>query len=94
MQRKYGMDKARKIERRLLDLAAVQTLADMSQIPAARCHALTGNYAGQFAVDTIHPYRLVFEPANDPIPLLQVGGIDRQQVTAIRILEINIDYHD
>ena len=94
LQRKYGLNKAKKIERRLVDLAAAETLADMSRVPSARCHALKGDYAGKFAVDTIHPYRMIFESANNPVPLLKDGGIDRLKVTAIRILDPNINYHD
>lgn len=93
LQRKYGKRKARIIQRRLYDLSAAETLADMYLVPQARCHALKGDRAGQFAADTVHPFRVIFEPANDPIPHLDDGSLNRKEVTAIRILEIDIDYH-
>jgi len=33
---------------------------------------------------------LFFEPANDPVPRKPDGGLDRTQVTVIRILEVGI----
>jgi proteic killer suppression protein len=92
--KKFGSRKAKLIGLRLQQLRAVETLADTEKIPQMRCHALREDRAGQFAVDTDHPYRIVFEPANDPIPQLDDGGIDRSKVTAICILDVNVDYHD
>ncbi len=64
----------------------------MRALPQARCHELLGNRKGELAVDLKHPYRLIFEPANDPIPRKPDGGLDWTQVTAINILEV-VDYH-
>jgi toxin HigB-1 len=93
LKKRYGLPKAKKIQQRLYELAAADTLAVVSHLPPPRCHALKGSRAGQFSVDTVHPYRLIFEPANDPVPLLEDSSVDRSQVTAIRILEIDVDYH-
>lgn len=43
-------------------------------------------------MDLVHPYRLVFEPAHDPVPRTTDGGIDIDRVTAITIMEV-VDYH-
>ena len=94
LQRVYGLQKAKKIGQRLYELSAAETLADLSHLPPQRCHLLSGDRADQFAVDTIHPYRLIFKPEQHPIPTLSDGGIDRTQITAICILEVDIDYHD
>ncbi len=93
LQRKYGAQKARKIQQRLYELAAAKTLADVSHLPPPRCHALTGDRAGQFAVTTVQQHRIIFEPANDPIPHLEDGSINIAAVTAVRILDVDIDYH-
>lgn len=58
-----------------------------------RCHALTGDLRGQFALDLDGPYRLIFEPAHDPLPVDGNGALDWSRVTAIRILRIG-DYHN
>jgi len=63
----------------------------MSNVPG-RCHALREDRAGQFALDLWGPYRLIFEPDNDPLPKKEDGGIDIAKVTSVRILEI-ADYH-
>ena len=76
-----------------MELRAADTLADISTLPPARCHQLSGDRAGQFAVDVRHPFRLIFEPAHDPVPRKEDGGIDLTRVTAIRILEVT-DYHE
>jgi len=54
---------------------------------------LTGDRKGTLAVDLDHPYRLIFEPANDPVPRKPDGGLDWTKITVIRILELR-DYHD
>ncbi len=57
-----------------------------------RRHQLSGNLQDHFAVDLVHPFRLVFKPAQDPIPLRDDGGIDLEAVTAIEIVHV-LDYH-
>ena len=61
-------------------------------MPPTRLHQLKGNRDEQFAVDLVHPYRLVFEPNHDPLPRKVDGGINLEQVTAIKIMEV-VDYH-
>lgn len=84
--------RAPKIRQRLAELAAANTLADVSTLPPPRCHQLTENLDEHFAVDITRNERLVFEVANNPTPRKQDGGIDLAQVTEIVILRIE-DYH-
>ena len=88
MQKQLGDKMARKLRQRMAELKAADTIADISHLPPPRCHELTNNRAGQFSVDLEHPYRLLFIPANDPIPLREGGGIDLVRVTEIEIIEI------
>jgi proteic killer suppression protein len=83
---------AKRLRQRLEDLAAAETLADMGHLPPARCHALDGKRAGQFAVDLAHPHRLIFRPDHDPPPRKEDGGWELEAITRIEILEI-VDYH-
>lgn len=83
---------ARKVNQRLKDLADVDNLAVMRNIPAARCHELTGNRKGELAVDVSGNYRMIFEPNHDPLPMKDDGGLNWEEVTKIRINEIE-DYH-
>lgn len=87
-----GMIRARKLRQRLDDLQSAATLSIMRQL-SGRCHELTGNRAGQFALDLDHPYRLIFVPNHDPIPRKEDGGIDWIAVTAVSIMAVE-DYHD
>ena len=60
--------------------------------PPERRHQLSGERNGQYAVDLVHPHRLVLQPNHDPVPRLADVGIDVGHVTAITIVEV-IDYH-
>jgi proteic killer suppression protein len=53
---------------------------------------LLHDHAGQLALDLDHPYRLIFEPADEPIPTKSDGGLDWNQVTAVRIIGVE-NYH-
>lgn len=92
LQKRYGAVGAIKITLRLQQLAAAPTLAHMRDLPG-RCHALTADRSGQFAVDVHHPYRLVFEPARDVPAADGAGGGDAwERIDAVRILDV-VDYH-
>jgi len=77
---------------RLAVLRAAKTLALVPTTPPDRRHQLLADRDEQFAVDLVHPYRLVFEPDHDPVPRKIDGGIDVARVTAITVLDV-IDYH-
>ena len=79
--------------RRIDDLKDVSCLADLHLFPALRPHELLGDRKGQIAVDLKKPYRLVFEPADDPIPKKEDGGLDWIEVTKVRLLEV-VNYHE
>jgi proteic killer suppression protein len=90
-QRRWGADHWQILKRRITTLAAAPRLEDMGMLPG-HCHPLHGNREGEFAVSLWGSYRLVFAPNNDPLPLLDDGGLDRLRVTSISIKEV-VDYH-
>jgi len=90
--RQYGQICGNRLLQRLAEMAAAANLNDLLLLPGARCHSLTGDRAGQFAVDLQHPRRLIFEPAESPVPRKPDGGVDGTKVRRIRILEV-VDYH-
>lgn len=92
LQRAYGPRMAKVIMIRLTALKAAETLEEVPTTPPDRRHQLRGDRDEQYAVDLVHPYRLIFEPNHDPIPRKEDGGIDLKQVNAITIIEV-IDYH-
>ena len=78
-ERTYGLEMAEKIHQRIDEIAATENVEMMIQFHIGRCHPLTQNRKGQYAVDLVHPYRLVFEKKGDEIQI-------------VHILEI-VDYH-
>jgi proteic killer suppression protein len=80
--------RAKLLGRRMDDLRAADCLADISSLPPTRCHELTGDRDGQISIDLDHPYRLLFVVANEPGPLKPDGGLDRDKVTAIKIIGV------
>ncbi len=87
-EKKHGLQMAKKLMRRLNELQAAKTLQDISYLPPSRCHELTGPHRGNLSVDLEHPYRLLFIPANDPVPTKSAGGLDWSKVTEVEITEI------
>lgn len=88
----FGPDRARRLRKRLDDIDAAGSLDDFNLLPG-RCHELTGTKRGQFSLDLDHPYRLIFEPAHNPVPRNEGGGLDWKGITAVRILGIE-DTHE
>jgi len=66
----------------------------MRHIPQARCHELKGGLSGLMTVQIDTKYRMIFEVANEPAPQKPDGGLDWSGVTAIRIQDLAVDYHD
>ena len=78
-ERTYGREIADKIHQRIDEISAADTVEMMIKFHIGRCHTLKQNRKGQYAVDLIHPYRLVFRKSGDEIQIAN-------------ILEI-VDYH-
>ena len=96
--RTYGTRQAAKLRQRLDEMRAAPNLGLFWSEPnrpglPGRCHELKGDMAGKLSLDLIHPDRLVFEPANDPLPTKPDGGLDWSKVTAVHIVDI-LDTHD
>lgn len=77
--------------RRLTSLRAAPTLADLTNVPG-RFEPLRANRRGQFSMRLDRRFRLVFEVADERIPLND-DGVDLAAVTRVRVLEV-VDYHD
>ena len=88
----YGAERASIIKRRMVFLKAANNLYRVPITPPFLRHQLKGNYKGCFAVNVQHPYRLIFRSANNPLPVLDDGGLDLTRVTDIEIIGVE-DYH-
>lgn len=90
--KRHNKQRANLIRRRLDDLRAASCLAIMRRLPG-RCHELKGDRGGQLSVDLDGPYRLLFQPAHNPVPVKPDGGIDWAHVVAIEVVGV-ADTHD
>ena len=88
---KHFGNSAKKIKIRLDDIAMAGNLEILMTLPG-RHHPLIGNRKGQFSCDLIHPFRLIYEPNNDPLPTDEDNVLIYSQVTVVEIIEIT-DYH-
>jgi toxin HigB-1 len=89
--RKLGEKRAKLFMKRLNALQAAMTLEDVRALPG-HFHELTGDRKGQWACDLDHPYRLVFTPHEDPIPVNEHGQYIWLEITGVEVIEI-ADYH-
>lgn len=78
-EKKYGLQMAAKIQQRIDEITAAESVEQMIQFGIGRCHPLRQNRTGQYAVDLVHPKRLVFS---------RIGA----EVQIVKIIEI-VDYH-
>ncbi len=76
---------------RISDLYSAETLEDTRNLPG-HYHELVGDRKGQWACDLDQPYRLVFEPHEDPIPTDEDGKYIWIEIKGIEIIEIT-NYH-
>ena len=60
-KKQYGKEMAEKIAQRISEIKASESVDMMIRFGIGRCHSLTGDRKGQYAVDLVHPYRLVFK---------------------------------
>lgn len=89
--RKLGSIRAKLYKARLDDIDAAITLEDVRHLPG-NYHELTGDRKGQWACDLDQPYRLIFQPHEDPIPTDENGKYIWIEITGVEIIEIT-NYH-
>ena len=71
-ERTYGKEMAEKLHQRIDEITAADTVEMMIRFHIGRCHSLVQNRKGQYAVDLVHPYRLVFEKNGDEIQIANI----------------------
>ena len=64
-----------KIQLRIDEIKAADTVAQMIQFGIGRCHPLKGDRKNQYAVDLVHPQRLVFEKKGNEIQIANIMEI-------------------
>lgn len=74
-EKKHGKEMAEKIQLRVDQIEAATSVQEMVQFRIGRCHQLTGDRKNQYAVDLVHPYRLVFEKKGKGIQIAYIREI-------------------
>ncbi|MBI9032418.1 hypothetical protein JEZ13_10540 [bacterium] len=86
MVRNYGHTNAKKIIQRYNELTNIPNLELMIKFKVGRCHNLTGNLKGKFALDLEHPLRMIIEP-------IPHNYKELKDIIAVKIVSLE-DYHD
>lgn len=63
------------IQQRVDEIHAADSVEMLVQFGIGRCHPLVGDRKGQFAMDLVHPLRLVFEVIRDEIQIAEIQEI-------------------
>lgn len=74
-ERRYGKAMAGKIKLRMDQIKSAISVEIMMQFKMGRCHPLKGNRETQYAMDLVHPYRLVFEKKGNEVQIANIMEI-------------------
>ena len=91
MIKELGKIRAEKLNIRLTQMQDAVTFEDLRYL-SGNYHELTGDRKGQWACDLDQPYRLIFKPHEDPIPINKYVQYIWLEIMGVEIIEI-VDYH-
>jgi proteic killer suppression protein len=89
--KEMGNIRAELYHKRLNDLRDAETLEDVRYLPG-HYHELKEDRKGEWACYLDQPYRLIFKPHENPIPITPDGKYIWNEIKCVEIIEI-IDYH-
>lgn len=81
-KKKYGNEMAYKIHQRIDEIKASENVEILVQYRIGRCHPLYNENnnkrkrTNQYAMDLVHPYRLVFEKIDNQIQIAKIVSIE------------------
>lgn len=67
---------ANKLAHRILELQSADNLESLIKYSIGRIHPLIGKRDGEYAMDLVHPYRLVFEIIEDTVSIVRIISIE------------------
>lgn len=74
-QKKHGEEMAGLIHQRIYEIMASDSVETLVSCGIGRCHALTGDLAGKYAMKLKQPYRLIFAKKGDEIQIVKILDI-------------------
>lgn len=90
-KRKLGTTRAKFYKARLDDLRAAESLEELRHAPG-KYHELVHDKKGQWACNLDQPYRLIFVPQENPVPVDEDGKYIWIEIKKVEIIEIK-NYH-
>ena len=91
LSKELGPLRAKILLKRLGALVDANTLEDVRYVPG-NFHELVADRKGQWACDLDQPYRLIFEPHENPIPADDSGRYIWLEIKGVEVIEIT-NYH-
>lgn len=73
--KQYGDKMAVVLRQRLVEIQVSESIEKLLTQRIGRCHQLKGNRKNQYAMDLIHPYRLIFVVKEDEIQIAKIMEI-------------------
>ena len=67
---------AKLIHQRVDELQSADSIEMLVQFSIGRCHSLEGYRTGEYAMDLVHPYRLIFEKNKTDIHVVRIINIE------------------
>lgn len=77
---------AKKIK--MTQLKAAENLGVIAKLPSLRLHQYIGNRQGEWSIDIHKNWRIIFKINHNPIPKKDDDGVDKNEVTAIKITSV------
>lgn len=68
-EKKHGREMAEKVHLRIKQILATPSVEILIQYRIGRCHQLKGRRKEQYAMDLVHPHRLIFEKKGNEIQI-------------------------
>ena len=75
-ERKHGKRMAELIHQRVDEILAAESVEMMVQYGIGRCHPLKGDRKGQYALDLVYPFRLIFKIKDEKIQIAWIMKIE------------------
>ena len=74
--RTYGDEMAERIHLRIDQITSANNVEELVQHRIGRCHLLIGDRKGQYAMDLIQPYRLIFVKIEESSVEVRIENIE------------------
>lgn len=74
-EKKHGREMAEKVHLRIKQILATPSVEILIQYRIGRCHQLKGKRKEQYAMNLVHPYRLIFEKKGNEVQIAYIMEI-------------------